>query len=140
MAEQSSSAASQIRELINEIQHGVEHATFSMNEGNDAVKEGIQIIHEAGESFLDIRQVIGQVHDHSQNVVQAAQEMNEETAQFVESLREIAHVTEDSSQYTLGVAASAEEQNATMEEIASASIMLSNLADELQQTVAVFKI
>ncbi len=111
-----------------------------MNEGNDAVKEGIQIIHEAGESFLDIRQVIGQVHDHSQNVVQAAQEMNEETAQFVESLREIAHVTEDSSQYTLGVAASAEEQNATMEEIASASIMLSNLADELQQTVAVFKI
>jgi len=50
------------------------------------------------------------------------------------------HVAEDSSQYTQGVAASAEEQNATMEEIAAAASMLSKLAEDLQDTLSVFKV
>lgn len=140
LAEQSSGAASQIKVLIDEIQSEIHRASFSMNEGNVAVKEGIQIINEAGESFRSIRDAIGQVHEHSQKVVRVTQEMNEETTRFVESLQEIERVSEDSSQYTQGVAASAEEQNATMEEIASASSMLAKLADDLQQAVVVFKV
>jgi methyl-accepting chemotaxis protein len=49
-------------------------------------------------------------------------------------------VSEQSSEYIHTVAASAEEQNASMEEVTAAANNLSKMAEDLQQAISMFKI
>ena len=53
---------------------------------------------------------------------------------------EIATLSEDSSDKAQTVAAAAEEQNATMEEIAASAQVLGELSTELQEMVQKFKV
>ncbi|MCZ8520755.1 MULTISPECIES: methyl-accepting chemotaxis protein [Paenibacillus] len=140
LAEQSRQAADQINTLITEIQGEIHHAMVSMEEGNTAVKEGTVIIGQAGTAFENIRHAIAKVHEISQKSVQDAQHIRHETDQVVKDLNVISGVAMEASQHSQGVAASAEEQNATMEEIAAASAMLSRLAEDLQESLAIFKL
>ncbi|AFH61860.1 methyl-accepting chemotaxis protein [Paenibacillus caseinilyticus] len=140
LAEQSRMAADQIHALITEIQGGITHAMTSMEEGNAAVKEGTVIIGQAGSAFEHIRRSVEGVHAIAQKAVQDAQQIRHETAQVVSDINVISGVAQEASQHAQGVAASAEEQNATMEEIAAASAMLSRLAEDLQDSLAIFKL
>ncbi|WP_426453235.1 methyl-accepting chemotaxis protein [Paenibacillus sp. S-38] len=140
LAEQSRMAAEQIHALITEIQGGITHAIASMEEGNTAVKEGTVIIGQAGSAFEHIRRSVEGVHATAQKAVRDAQQIRHETGQVVSDIHVISGVAQEASHHAQGVAASAEEQNATMEEIAAASAMLSRLAEELQDSLAIFKL
>lgn len=140
LAEQSSQAAKEIHALITEIQAGISKAITSMEEGNQAVKEGNQIIHKAGDAFEHIRNSIGKVHEISLQAVHDAHQIDQETSQVVQDLNVISGVAQEAAEHTQGVAAAAEEQNATMQEIAAASIMLAKLAEELHESLEIFKL
>ncbi|MCH1627783.1 methyl-accepting chemotaxis protein [Ferdinandcohnia quinoae] len=140
LAEQSSSAAGQISDLIQEIQKVISQAITFMTEGNNAVQKGSQIINDAGTAFKEIRLSIDNMYTSSQKAVSEASVIQAETVHAVQNLSHVSKLAQNSSKHTHEVAASAEEQNASMEEIASATLMLSNLADELQNALSIFKI
>ncbi|MFB9324778.1 methyl-accepting chemotaxis protein [Paenibacillus aurantiacus] len=140
LAVQSSGAASQIAGLIQEIQTQIHQAIRAMEEGNDAVKEGMVIIGDAGSAFEQIRASIVAMDGRSQEAVRDAHAIRAETNQVASDLTTISKVAQDASRHTQGVAASAEEQNATMEEIAAASAMLARLAEDLQEALSTFKL
>ncbi|WP_176560259.1 methyl-accepting chemotaxis protein [Brevibacillus dissolubilis] len=140
LAEQSSQSASQISELIAEVQAEVNKAISAMDEGTDAVREGLSYVHETGQAFDEIMSSIFSVSNQTGEVYTVVEQVNTTTQQLVIAIEGIAKVSEQASTHTQEIAAAAEEQNATMEEITAASNMLAKMAEELQEAVGTFKV
>ena len=112
LAEQSQKAAQKIAELIKEIQGDTEKAVAVMNDGTREVKIGAEVINTAGVAFQKI----------------------------VGSVKKIEDISKISAVEAQAVSAAAEEQSASMEEITSSSENLANMAQELQEAVAKFRL
>ncbi|USB33070.1 methyl-accepting chemotaxis protein [Paenibacillus sp. YPG26] len=140
LAEQTEGAATQVRDLIMEVQSEAEKAVLSMNEGTETFQEGIKQVDRTGEVFTDILNSIGQVSSETRDVSAVVEQVNASARVMVEMIENIALIAEQSSANTQNVAASAEEQNASMEEVASSAEALSNMSQELQTLVSQFKV
>jgi methyl-accepting chemotaxis protein len=140
LAEQSGQAAGQISSIIEEIQQQAEKAVNSMNNGTDAVQEGLQMVNQTGEFFKEIVQMIEEISVQSQEVAAVVEEVNASAQGTVEMMESVALISQQSSENTQHVAAAAEEQNASMEEISASSEALSQMAVELQEAMQKFKL
>ncbi|MDZ5472811.1 methyl-accepting chemotaxis protein [Bacillus sp. 31A1R] len=140
LAEQSETATRQITDLIHHIQHDTQKAVIVMNEGTEAVGEGISLAKNAGDSFKEILQAVENVSKQAQEVSAAVQQVNAGSETLVQAIDGVASISEQSAANAQNVAGATEETNATMEEISSASTLLSSMAEELQSVVSKFKI
>lgn len=140
LAEQSGSAAGQIRHLIGEVQAEADKAVQSMYEGASVVNEGIQMVHLSGEAFREIVKAIEQVAAESQEVSAIIEQVNSSSQSMAEMMEGVAHIAEQAAGNTQNVAASAEEQNASMEEISASAEALSKMAQDLQELISQFKV
>lgn len=140
LAEQSGNAAEQIASLITEIQSEIKNAISMMKDGTDSVREGIVIVDEAKKSFDNINGAVIQVSDKAQNVSELIIDIYGSTKNMVAAIEKISKISQDSTANTQNVAASAEEQSALMKEVALAAEGLSNMAVELQEHIAFFKV
>ncbi|QQE73900.1 MCP four helix bundle domain-containing protein [Brevibacillus composti] len=140
LAEQSSKSASQIAQLIKTIQEETTRAVASMEAGNREVQSGIQVVHQAGDTFDRIQMSIRNVTEQIQDVSASAQQVSAHTDQVLDVMNLISEVSGTAAEGTQSVSAATEEQLASMEEIASSATALSKMAEELQVTVARFKV
>ncbi|OPH54948.1 chemotaxis protein [Paenibacillus ferrarius] len=140
LAEQSALAADRIRGLIVDIQAEIGYAVDSMDKGNQAVNEGTLMSQSANEAFLAIRQAVGDVFGHVKEVSQSAAHIRSDSKRMVEVVEHISELSSKALGNTHSIAAAAEQQLASMEEVSAASHSLSKMADELQEVVNVFKV
>ncbi len=140
LAEQSSVAADQVRAIITEIQGDTTRAIGTMNEGTEAIHEGMSMVQETGTAFSSILQATDVLTRESQEVSAVVQQVHASIQMLVRSMEEIAGIAGQSSANTQSVAAAAEEQSASMQEVSAASAMLAKMAEELNQAVAAFKL
>lgn len=140
LAQQSSQAAGDIREIITQIQSEAIKAVQSMNEGTKSVNEGITRVDQTGEMFKEIVTMIEKVTDQSQDVFSIIKLANSSSQNLVEIMDGVTQIAEQSSGNTQMVAAAAEQQSASMQEISGASESLSRMAMELQEAVSKFKV
>lgn len=139
LAEQSSSSAQQISDLVRTIQDETTLAIESMEKGTQEVTVGIEVVNTAGSSFEQILESVTTVEGQFREVSAASQQMSAGTAQVVLQFEAISQVAEGAATGTQNVSAVAEEQLASMEEISSSASVLTDLADELQMLVGKFK-
>ncbi|MGZ0052192.1 methyl-accepting chemotaxis protein [Brevibacillus gelatini] len=140
LAEQSSASAEQISQLIAAIQQETVLAVEVMEKSKREVTEGIEKVYEAGHSFEQIQSAVEDVALKIGQVSQASQDISEQTQLVVELINHISDVTMQASDGTQSVSAAAEEQLASMEEIASSAMSLERLAEGLQDQIGKFKI
>jgi len=140
LAEQSGQAAGKIQTSIGLIQSEATQAVHSMNEGTAVVEEGIKMVHQTGETFNGIAELIEQVTSQTQEVSTIVEEVNSRSQNVVGIVEEVAHISEQSSSNTQQVAAAAEEQSASMDEIAGSAESLSKMAQELQGVIQKFRL
>lgn len=140
LAEQSGQAAGKIQTSISLIQNEATQAVHSMNEGTAVVEEGIKMVHQTGETFHGIAELIEQVTSQTQEVSTIVEEVNSRSQNVVGIVEEVAHISEQSSSNTQQVAAAAEEQSASMDEIAGSAESLSKMAQELQGVIQKFRL
>ncbi|MBB3108889.1 methyl-accepting chemotaxis protein [Paenibacillus phyllosphaerae] len=140
LAEESGQAASQIRTLIEAIQQSTKQAVLSMNEGTSVVRSGIDMVRMTGDAFAEIVQAVEEVAAESQEVSAIVEQVSASSKGVATMISSVTRTAEESAGSTENVAASAEEQNASMQEIAASAEDLSRLAQELQDTVRVFKL
>lgn len=140
LAEQSSESAQQISRLIADIQMETDKAVLSMEETNHEVKDGIKLVHTAGESFKQIHESVVDVQENITEVNAAVNDMSEAVGKVVASAELVKEVANRAAFGAQNVSAASEEQLASMEEIAASSQSLSQLADELQGQIGRFKI
>ena len=140
LADQSRDSASQIVQLIQEIQKDTETANNEMMQNIKEVDIGKNVIQETGTAFQQVLNAVEQVNTQIQEVSAASEQISANTEQVTASVEQLAQIAKDASEQSQGVAAASEEQLASMEEISTSSESLSKLAQELQELIARFKI
>ncbi|WLR51046.1 methyl-accepting chemotaxis protein [Bacillus tianshenii] len=139
LAEQSGNAASQIGQLIAVVQEEIGNANKVMGEGRSAVKEGTDLVEQAGGSFVDITKAVDEVTGQMKSLSTYIYQVREGANGLVDKIQVVGEISESSANHTQHVAAVTEEQNAAIEEVSSLAAMLADIADELNHTVKKFK-
>lgn len=119
LAEQSSTAAKEIGQLVTQIQAGVQATITSMLSGSAEVKEGVQLASEAGAALNDIKQSINK---------------------NIELMSEINQSTKQTNEGTQQLSASNEQVAASIQQVATATQELANIANKLQSSIERFKL
>jgi methyl-accepting chemotaxis protein len=168
LAESSAQAAQQIAQLIAEIQKDTQDAVHRMDRTSAEVKEGVsqaQNVVRGLQNIIDaigkVREAIGRIsasrdvlegtrkdmegvqHEairFSGDIARAVASITENIATIAEQVAALAAIAEENAASSEEVSASTEEQSASLEEITSAVETLSKIAQELQETVAVFQV
>ncbi|MDZ5472001.1 HAMP domain-containing methyl-accepting chemotaxis protein [Bacillus sp. 31A1R] len=140
LAEQTVTAAEQINQLIKEIQVDTNQAVKSMNSTSTSLTEGTALISTAEDAFSKILASVETVAVQMNDISNVITVNNENTMHLVESMNSILHAAEESSNHSQNIAASAEQHNASLTEITSATQNLSQLADDLQHSALLFKV
>jgi methyl-accepting chemotaxis protein len=168
LAERSSMATKEIASLVGGIQTSLRDAVSAMQQGSKDVETGYMLAADAGTSLdaiLERSQSVGkqverisiaakQLHAFSSEMVNAIDRINRvveqnaaATEQMTENSRAVstsvgnsATIAEDNSAAAQEVSASVEEMSAQVEETLAAAQSLTDMSDEMEKSVSVFKI
>ena len=140
LAEQSQTAASQITNLINEVQFRIENAVTFMNDGKREVEVGAKVVSLAGKSFEDILLMIRDMTAKTQEIYVSVEHIASQTGNVVEDVHDINSESKKTNEEAQTISAATEEQSASTKEIAAASENLAEMAEELQEAIRKFKV
>ncbi|WP_310832287.1 methyl-accepting chemotaxis protein [Paenibacillus pedocola] len=140
LAEKTAESGKRVSEVIHSIQSETSRTIAMVSQGEKEVEVGIHAVQTAGQSFAEIEGSIQNINEQISGVSDASQQMSHETHELVVAFEQINRITLASSEGTYDVSASAQEQLASVEEIAAASRMLSELAQELQESISKFSV
>ncbi|MCL4440524.1 methyl-accepting chemotaxis protein [Desulforamulus aeronauticus] len=119
LAEQSSTAAGEIDQLIARVRLDSQKGLETIMGGNTRVKAGVTVMREVGQDFQNIIQLMDQVVTQFQSLAAAVKQIPEGVENIVDSTRE---------------------QTAALENVASASVHLSQISNEIDRATEKFKI
>lgn len=139
LAEQSKTAATDINQLLHQIQQDTETANSMMSQGRSEASEGIHVIREAGNSFTTIVEQVNKVSTQMQDISATAEEMAASAEEMNTSLNNIASISTEVSSETAATAQSAEKKVTTMNEMTQTARQMKQTVEELDQLVSHFK-
>ncbi|HDR4860234.1 methyl-accepting chemotaxis protein [Bacillus cereus] len=139
LAEQSKTAATDINQLLHQIQNDTETASSMMSQGRSEAFEGIHVIREAGTSFTTIVEQVNKVSTQMQDISATAEEMAASAEEMNASLNNIASITTEVSSETAATAQSAEQKVIVMNEMTVTAGKMKQTVEELDQLVSHFK-
>ncbi|TWM13059.1 methyl-accepting chemotaxis protein [Bacillus licheniformis] len=140
LAEQSAQSAEQITRLITIIQNDTKQTMNSVISATGEVKEGLVVVHEAGGAFQKIENSITEFVTQINDVTNLVKNLTAGTSEIETAISGVKEVAETAAGSTQTVSAATQEQLASMEEIAAASQILAQNAEELQHLIQKFKI
>lgn len=139
LADESNTAATEIEQVVQNITKNTMVIEEDIIQNDHLVESGKEKVAETHENFLKIDAAIMRVEEETSVVTQAIQEVLQDVEKLVGKIHDINEITLNSSGNLQSVAAASEEQNAAMEEVASASSYLAKMAVGLQESVQKFK-
>ncbi|WP_410491369.1 methyl-accepting chemotaxis protein [Bacillus thuringiensis] len=139
LAEQSKTAATDINQLLHQIQNDTETASSMMSQGRSEAFEGINVIREAGTSFTTIVEQVNKVSTQMQDISATAEEMAASAEEMNASLNNIASISTEVSSETAATAQSAEQKVIIMNEMTVTARKMKQTVEELDQLVSHFK-
>jgi methyl-accepting chemotaxis protein len=139
LAEQSKTAATDINQLLHQIQNDTETASSMMSQGRSEAFEGINVIREAGSSFTTIVSQVNTVSTQIQDISATAEEMAASAEEMNASLNNIASISNEVSSETVATAQFAEQKVIVMNEMTLTAKQMKQTVEELDQLVSHFK-
>ncbi|WKL04755.1 methyl-accepting chemotaxis protein [Paenibacillus amylolyticus] len=140
LAHSSGASAERINELMHEMQEKTNAVQSTFARTGEGMVKSSQMVTEAGEAFNNIRTAVqlvaaqaGEVSAASRQIDGGMSHINKAVSDTMVLSDRIASGTEDGS-------AAAQEQLATMEEVAASSAALSRMAEDLQSMIERFKL
>ncbi|MBC9784611.1 methyl-accepting chemotaxis protein [Heliobacterium chlorum] len=140
LAEQSQEAATQIAQLIKEIQQETLLAVDAMNEGIVVVKSGVAVAEATGREFREVEQISEQINEQMGQLAASVDNLVSGTRQIKEVMKKVHQISGDATSQTQTVAATTEELVAMGDEVKESSKRLTQLASEMQDTISWFRI
>jgi twitching motility protein PilJ len=126
LAERSGNATKQIEALVKTIQADTNEAVSSMEATTTEVVTGAQLAEDAGEALKEIESVSNHISERIQRVADTAQTQSDEAARVNDTMSVIQEITTQTSDGT--------------NQTAAAIGALADMADELQRSVAGFRL
>ncbi|MEG0385680.1 MAG: methyl-accepting chemotaxis protein [Solibacillus sp.] len=140
LAEESKHSAGQIVSLTTEIKHDTKNVENAIQHSLTSVEQGVGIIEDAGKSFNKISAAVNQMKEQIEDVSTVSGEISIAAEEVTTSVQELASqaavVSNDTAQSNDAI----RNQIQSMQEIASVSTDLSSRAEQLQNSVAQFKL
>jgi methyl-accepting chemotaxis protein len=140
LANSSGASAERINELMREMHEKTHAVQSTFARTGEGMVNSSQMIVEAGEAFQTIRDAVRTVAAQAEEAASASRQIDQGMGHVNKAVNEtmvlsnrIAAGTEDGS-------AAAQEQLATMEEVAASSAALSRMAEDLQSMIERFKL
>ncbi|MTV48744.1 HAMP domain-containing protein [Heliobacillus mobilis] len=140
LAEQSQEAATQIAQLVKEIQQETLLAVDTMNEGIDVVKSGVTIAQATGREFHEVELISDHIHEQMGLLVASVENLVSGTCQIKDVMESVHRISTEATSQTQTVAATTEELVAMGDEVKESSKRLTQLANEMQGTINWFRI
>ncbi len=140
LAEGSAVAAAKIANLIREIQGETQKAVATIQNGTLEVEEGTQVAKQNGEHFIEISVAVDEVVKLMNGAQNAVVELKDNSVQVLDAVENVSGAMEESAAGTQEVSAAAQQQSASVQIIISSVQGLTELAEDLQGTVKVFKL
>ncbi|WP_051556565.1 methyl-accepting chemotaxis protein [Alkalihalobacterium bogoriense] len=140
LAEQTAHSSGEINLLIDEIQAGIKDSVHSISSVKTAVHDGIHYVDQASVTFSDIVTAVENVTTQVHEIATAIDTINSQATTMVTHINQTTEVAKEAQSYSQNVAASSEEQSASMVEITSSAQSLAKMAEELQDVVQRFKL
>ncbi len=139
LAEQSARSANEITALLRGIQEESQRSVQAMDDVTHEVERGSALVENAGTSFNRITSLIEELDGQLQNVSAVLEQFSASTEEITASAEQTAHITQSSLTHTRTIAATSQEQLATMEEVTESAKVLSEKAEELRELIARFQ-
>ncbi|KDR94521.1 methyl-accepting chemotaxis protein [Peptoclostridium litorale DSM 5388] len=140
LAEESKTAASEIHEIILNIQNDSKNTVSIMNEVKTVTKDQADSVFKVNESFENISESIHNISQKIKLVSSFVDEVSTEKEGIVSAIESISSVSEETAAATEEVNASVQEQTNAISEVASLSENLSNLSMKLKNEIEKFTI
>lgn len=138
LAESAANSTRTISEIIAAIQEESEAAVRSLNEGADRAKLGVESGREISEVFGRIRTSVAGVRQETGEAGELINLLMTQTSRIADAMRDLSSIAQEGAAGIEEVSAAGEEQLSTMEEVQGSARFLSQLAEELQETLARF--
>jgi methyl-accepting chemotaxis protein len=140
LAEKSQQSSSQISALIKTIQEDMDKSNKSIEQVSVDVKEGLLVVNRTKENFNEILDFMERLTRQINEMAAISEQISSSTQEVTLTVSGIINISEKTSMHSQNVAASAEEQLASMEEVAAFALGLSNIADDLKGLINKFKV
>jgi len=140
LADQSSKAASEVRQIVGASQEGLEHMKVALGGTDKRVMEGVRAMNETNRSFDIILASIEEMLSQIRVVAGTTEQISGNSQQVLENIEDVAAITEEAAAGVEEVSAATQEQLAGMMEISTAANALAGLAEQLDQSVKQFKL
>lgn len=139
LADQTLKATEQIAGLISQVQQSVSEASEKMVQSAVEVKEGEADVVASAALFDQVTTQMMKVDEQIEEVSASSEEMNAGAEQVRATVEQLAALAQEASANSQNVASAAEEQLASMEEISSAATSLSDIVQQLLDSLSKFK-
>ncbi|MFC7688016.1 methyl-accepting chemotaxis protein [Ureibacillus sp. GCM10028918] len=140
LADQTRLLVANITGIAKQIDVDTEKTVTSINDVKERVQKGLEIAFDTQTTFGEIQEAVGQVQTQVVNITSISNQIEVEVSKVSTHAKEMSDVSKLTSDNSASVAATSEEQLASMEEISGAAVSLANLAEELQLRLSKFTI
>jgi len=140
LAEESKRSAQEINRLIREIQHDTSEVAESFDINAGLINDGVTLIQTAGSSFRTIVETIEESSHKRTELASASDQASANSQEIAAAITEMARHANETTEHTLHVQESVEEQLAMMQEINGIAETMSEMSQELQRAIQGFKL
>ena len=140
LAEESSKAADEIKNIVGSIQQGSKHTVTIMQEVKSRSNDQNVAVQKVDESFKSIFEAITSIQKVIDSISKDIEVLDSSKIEILDSISSIASVSEEAAAASEEVSASMQEQTAIVEEVASSADKLKTLAIKLDENISKFKI
>ncbi|NRF95777.1 CHASE3 domain-containing protein [Paenibacillus frigoriresistens] len=140
LADQAARSTTEINETIELMLTGISGLVLKVNENSNDVKNGVDAMKSAGESFRTIMADINNLSSQVMEVGATVEQISAGSKEVETSIQEITKTTEETASFSEEVAAMTEEQTATSQEMLQTALKLSEMSDSLRTLVGKFKV
>jgi len=140
LAQHSGRSAGRISELMREMHEKTDAVHSAFARTGEGMLKGSALITEAGEAFQTIRSAVQQVAAQVQEVYTASRAIDGGMGHVTKAVNDTIQLSDQIAAGTEDGSAAAQQQLATMEEVAASSAALSKMAEDLQEMIERFKL
>ncbi|MEN1990658.1 methyl-accepting chemotaxis protein [Paenibacillus hubeiensis] len=140
LAQHSGRSAGRISELMREMHEKTDAVHSAFARTGEGMLKGSALITEAGEAFHTIRSAVQQVAAQVQEVSTASRAIDGGMGHVTKAVNDTIQLSDQIAAGTEDGSAAAQQQLATMEEVAASSAALSKMAEDLQEMIERFKL
>lgn len=140
LAEQSDESARQIEAITNSLIHDSEEAVITMNEIQGIMKEQNQKVNQTDETFGEVKAGIEQSIESIRAIADQTRRLDEARVKVIDGVQNLTAIAQENAASTEETSASVAEVSSIVSDISESAGLLKSIADELQESIKIFKI